>query len=102
MPQSAGDVFWTTSLFKSIKDMYPDYNLYYATKKEYMDVLEGNPYVHKTIEYNPIMDNLLWSEGAGNHKGYFEITFLPFIGTQRMLNYLHNGKDKLAFDIKAF
>jgi glycosyltransferase involved in cell wall biosynthesis len=102
MPQSAGDVFWTTSLFKSIKDMYPDYNLYYATKKEYMDVLEGNPYVHKTIEYNPIMDNLLWSEGAANHKGYFEITFLPFIGTQRMLNYLHNGKDKLAFDIKAF
>jgi glycosyltransferase involved in cell wall biosynthesis len=102
MPQSAGDVFWTTSLFKSIKDMYPDYNLYYATKKEYMDVLEGNPYVHKTIEYNPIMDNLLWSEGAANHKGYFEITFLPFIGTQRILNYLHNGKDKLAFDIKAF
>lgn len=102
MPQSAGDVFWTTSLFKSIKEMYPDYNLYYATKKEYMDVLEGNPYIYKTLEYSPVMDNLLWSEGAADHKGYFEITFLPFIGTQRMLNYLHNGKDKLAFNIKAF
>jgi glycosyltransferase involved in cell wall biosynthesis len=102
MPQSAGDVFWTTSLFKSIKEMYPDYNLYYATKKEYMDVLEGNPYIYKTLEYSPVMDNLLWSEGASDHKGYFEITFLPFIGTQRMLNYLHNGKDKLAFNIKAF
>jgi hypothetical protein len=48
------------------------------------------------------MDNLLWSEGFGDHKGYFDITFLPYIGTQRILNYLHNGKDKLDFDIKSF
>jgi hypothetical protein len=102
MPQSAGDVFWTTSLFKSIKKMYPEYNLYYATKKEYMDVLDGNQYIHKVIEYNPVMDSLLWSEGAANHEGYFEITFLPYIGTQKMLNYLHNGKDKLDFNIKNF
>lgn len=102
MPQSAGDVFWTTSLFESIKNLYPDYNLYYATKKEYMDILDGNKYVHKIIEYNPVMDNLLWSEGAANHEGYFEITFLPYIGTQKILNYLHNGKDKLDFEIKNF
>jgi glycosyltransferase involved in cell wall biosynthesis len=102
MPQSAGDVFWTTSLFESIKNLYPDYNLYFATKKEYMDILDGNKYVHKVIEYNPIMDNLLWSEGAAQHEGYFEITFLPYIGTQKILNYLHNGKDKLDFNIKNF
>jgi glycosyltransferase involved in cell wall biosynthesis len=102
MPQSAGDVFWTTSLFKSIKKMYPEYNLYYATKKEYMDILDGNKYIHKVIEYHPVMDNLLWSEGAANHEGYFEITFLPYIGTQKILNYLHNGKDKLDFNIKNF
>jgi len=102
MPQSAGDVFWTTSLFKSIKKMYPEYNLYYATKKEYMDVLDGNKYIHKVIEYNPVMDNLLWSEGAASHEGYFEITFLPYVGTQKMLNYLHNGKDKLDFNIRNF
>jgi len=102
MPQSAGDVFWCTSLFSSIKNMYPDYNLYFATKKEYMEILDANEYVHKVIEYNPIMDNLLWSEGFGEHKGYFDITFLPYIGTQRILNYLHNGKDKIDFDIKNF
>jgi glycosyltransferase involved in cell wall biosynthesis len=102
MPQSAGDVFWTTSLFESIKNLYPDYNLYFATKKEYMDILDGNKYVHKVIEYNPVMDNLLWSEGAAQHEGYFEITFLPYIGTQKILNYLHNGKDKLDFNIKNF
>jgi hypothetical protein len=102
MPQSAGDVFWTTSLFESIKNLYPNYNLYYATKKEYMDILDGNEYIHKVIEYHPMMDNLLWSEGMGNHEGYFEITFLPYIGTQKVLNYLHNGKDKLGFNIKNF
>jgi hypothetical protein len=102
MPKSAGDVFWTTSLFKSIKNLYPDYNLYYATQKEYMDILDGNQYIHKVIEYNSVMDNLLWSEGYGEHEGYFEITFLPYIGTQKILNYLHNGKDKLDFQIKNF
>ena len=102
MPQSAGDVFWCTSLFPSIKNTYPDYNLYFATKREYMEILDGNEYIHKLIEYNPVMDNLIWSEGQGSHKGYFDITFLPYIGTQKILNYLHNGKDKLAFDIKDF
>lgn len=102
MPQSAGDVFWVTSLFESIKNLYPNYNLYFATKKEYMDILDGNPYIHKVIEYHTMMDNLLWSEGAGNHEGFFEITFLPYIGTQKILNYLHNGKDKLDFNIKNF
>jgi hypothetical protein len=102
MPQSAGDVFWCSSLLPSIKKTYPEYNIYFATKKEYMEILDGNQYVHKVIEYNPIMDNLLWSEGYGSHKGYFDITFLPYIGTQKILNYLHNGKDRLAFEIKDF
>ena len=102
MPQSAGDVFWCTSLLPSIKETYPDYNIYFATKKQYADILDGNEFIHKVIDYYPIMDNLLWSEGQGGNKGYFEITFLPHIGTQRILNYIHNGKDKLAFDIKNF
>lgn len=99
MPQSAGDVFWCTSLFKSIKDTYPEYNLYFATKKEYMDLLDGNPYLYKCLEYQPFMENLLHLEGAGSHKGFFEIAFLPHVGTQRVFNYQHNGKDKVILDI---
>ena len=45
------------------------------------------------------MDNLTWLEGQGDHKGFFEIAFLPFANTQRVLTYLHNAKDKLAYDI---
>jgi hypothetical protein len=97
MPESIGDVFLSTSLFKSIKEQYPEYNLYVATKPEYFDVLEANPYVHKVIQYIPQMDNLVWLEGIGPHKGYFDIAFLPYTQTQRVLTYLHNGKTNIAY-----
>jgi len=100
IPESAGDLFMVTSLFKSIKDNYPNYNLYVATKSEYQEILDGNPYVHKVLDYIPQMDNLLWLEGNGEHDGYFEIAFLPHIGTQRIFNYQHNGKDKIPFNLK--
>jgi len=97
MPQSIGDVFLSTSLFRSIKEQYPDHNLYVATQPQFREVLDGLPYVHKVINYIPQMDNLLWLEGKGDHKGFFEVAYLPHIGTQRMLTYLHNGKDKIAY-----
>ena len=99
MPESIGDVFLSTSLFQSAKELYPDYNLYVSTKPENFEVLEGNEYIHKLIPYTQQMDSLLWLEGQGSHKGYFEIAFLPYSSTQRFLTYLHNGKDKLAYDI---
>jgi hypothetical protein len=99
IPESIGDVFMVTSLFESFKEVYPNYNLYIATKQEYFEILIGNPYVHKVIPYIPQMDNLLWLEGAGDHNGFFEVAFLPHIGTQRILNYLHNGKDIIQFEI---
>ena len=99
IPESAGDVFLSTALFKSIKDRYPDYSLYVATKPQYKDILDGNPHVHKWIEYNPIMDNLIWLEGNNQHNGYFDIAYLPYTCTQKNLNYLHNGLDKLDFSL---
>ena len=100
MPESIGDIFMSTALFKNIKSQYPNHNIYVATKPEYFEILEGNPYIHKVIQYYPQMDQILWLEGQGDHEGYFEIAFLPHIGTQRFLDYLHNGKTKIQFDIK--
>lgn len=98
MPEGFGDVFMSTSLFKSIKEQYPDYNLYVATKKEFMPILNGNEYIYKILEYQPVMDNLLMMEGVANHKGYFDIAFVPHVTTQRFLTYLHNGKTKIAYN----
>ena len=102
IPQDESDVFLSTSLFESIKKIYPDYNLYVATKQEYFEILEGNPFIHKIIPFIPQMENQIWCEGQGENKGFFEIAFIPYIGTQKILNYLHNGKDKIEFDIKNF
>lgn len=100
IPESIGDVFLSTSLFKSLKEQYPNYNLYVSTKSENSEILEGNPFVHKVIPYAPQMDNIFLLEGIGKNKGPFEIAFLPFIGTQRMIDYTHNAKDSIAFNIK--
>ena len=100
IPESIGDVFLSTSLFRSLKENYPDYNLYIATNPQNLQVLEGNPHVHKIIPYIPQMDDILWLEGVRDHRGLFEIAFHPHIGTQRTLDNLHNGKDKIAFDIR--
>jgi glycosyltransferase involved in cell wall biosynthesis len=101
MPESIGDIYMSTALFKNIKEQYPEYNLYVAVKPEYFDILQGNPYIHKTIQYIPQMDQLLWLEGVGDHKGYFEVAFLPHAGTQRFLDYVHNGKTNIQFDLKG-
>jgi hypothetical protein len=98
IPESAGDIYLTTSLFESIKSRYPEYALYVSTKAQFKSVLDGNPFVDKWIEYNPIMDNIIWLEGRGDHKGYFDVAYLPHVNTQRVMTYYHNGKDKM--DVK--
>ena len=97
IPESAEDVFLSTSFFKNIKKQYPDYKLYVATKEEYFSILKGNKYIDKIIQYFPQMDQLFWLEGIGEHKGFFEIAFLPYLGTQRLIDYTHNGKTKIEF-----
>lgn len=100
MPESAGDIFMLTSTFESIKNRYPDYKFYIATKPEFKDVLNGNPYVDKWIPYHPIMDSLIALEGSRNVEGPFNIAYLPFVHTQRLLTYLHNAEDIIDFEIR--
>jgi glycosyltransferase involved in cell wall biosynthesis len=100
MPESAGDVFMSTSLLPSIKKLYPDYNIYFATKPEYAEILLGNPLIYKTLMFSPYMENLLTMEGHSDSNGYFDIVFLPHIGTQKIFDYQHNGKDKIEFQTR--
>jgi|SRR6056300_886997 len=99
IPDSIGDVYLCTSLFGSIKEMYPEYALYVATNQNNFDVLKGNENIKKVVPYIPNMDQLILLEGQRGHKGHFDIAFLPHVTTQRMLTYLHNGQDRIEFDI---
>jgi glycosyltransferase involved in cell wall biosynthesis len=93
------DILHASALLKSLSSLYPDYNIYFATRPEFFELLDGNPYIHKVISYLPQMENLLFLEGAGDQEGFFEIAFLPTIGSQKILSYPHNAKDKIAYDL---
>jgi hypothetical protein len=99
MPESAGDVFISTSLLPSIKKLYPNFNIYFATKAEYLNILEGNPFIHKAIVFSPFMENLLTMEGHGAYEGYFNLAFLPHFGTQKLFDYQHNGADLIELNL---
>ena len=101
MPESAGDVFILTSMFESLRARYPKetWAFYFATKPEFFDILRANPYIDKVLPYNPIMDNLLHLEGINDHKGFFDVAYLPHLGTQRILDWMHNAEDKQGLEL---
>ena len=47
------DIFHATSLLPSLKTLYPDYNIYFATRPEYFELLDGNPDIHKNHTLYP-------------------------------------------------
>lgn len=99
IPQSEQDVFLVNFLIGNIKKTYPEYNIYFITKPEYYELIEDNKNVHKLIPYQDGVDNLFLLEGKAEHKGYFEIAFLPHATTQRFFAYQHNGKDLIQFSL---
>ena len=98
IPDSTVDVFLSTSLFKSIKEKYPSYNLYVATNPQNFNIVESSEYVHKVIPYNGKFDNILYLEGSGDNEGLFEIALAPYLTTQRFNNYIHNAQDIIDKD----
>lgn len=102
LPESAGDIFLSTSLLECLSSLYTDCAIYYACKPEYMDILKNNPFIYKIIPYVPVMEKQVIMEGTGEWRGLFDISILPGILTQRCLNYLNNGIGKVAFKLKNY
>jgi len=99
MPESAVDVLWLNSLVDNLNSLYPDHDIYVFTKPEFFDYIEDHPSVYKVIPYSQEIENLHLLEGKGNHKGLFEMAFLPHYGTQRFHNFHHNGVDKTQLEL---
>jgi glycosyltransferase involved in cell wall biosynthesis len=99
MPESETDIFNSTSLLKYIKDQYPDHNIYFATKQENINILNGNPYIHRTVLYDDVMNNHLWSEGQSSYNGMFEFVLIPNGNTDKFKNYIHGNKHKIPYDL---
>lgn len=101
-PESIGDIFLVTSLLESIRNRYPSdkYKIYFSTKPEYKNLIDGNPFVDKWIPYHPVMDNAIIMEGGMGQKGVCDIVYNPYFSTQRLLSYMHNGEDKIDLELK--
>jgi glycosyltransferase involved in cell wall biosynthesis len=99
LPEDENDVFLSTSILKYIKDQYPDHNIYYATNPAFFNILNGNPHIHKAIVYDNIMENIPWSQGQGDHKGFFEFTILPHINTHKLQNFSHADKNPVPYSL---
>lgn len=99
MPGDSIDVLNSTCLLKYIKDKYPDHNIYFASNPENEEVLLGNPYIHKFLKHDPIMDDSMWGEGKGLHEGFFDFVLIPNTNTSKIFNYVHGNKHKIDYNI---
>jgi hypothetical protein len=100
-PESLGDIFLLSATFESIRNRYPKetHKIYIATKPQYQDIIDGNPFIDKWIPYHESMDSALNMEGVGPHKGVCDIVYHPYFSTQRLLDYTHNGVDKIDLNL---
>jgi len=91
-PQGIGDIYMATSLFRNIKDLFPNCNLYVFVLDKYIDLLSGNPYVHKALSYETrSLDRPAFLE-EGDDK-LFKVVYTPFHQVLTLGNYQHNCND---------
>ncbi len=91
-PESAGDIFHVSSTLESLRKSYPQeqWNIYFACKKEYMELLDLNPNIDRVLEYHPMMESEINMTGMGGNKGFFDGYVHATILCQRQLSYLTN------------
>ena len=92
LPNNPLELLGVTSFFESIKQNYPDYNLYVATNSELIQILQGNPYIHKIIPY----DDYLSNPNDLEEKQYFNVVYSPQINDN---NFHHFSRDKTNYSI---
>ena len=97
LKESGGDILNSTSLLPSLKEQYPNHDVYYACDPKFAGILMGNPNIHAILPYDPVMEGELQMIGCGPHKGWFDVYINAGISCQRQLNYLSHNK--LALEV---
>lgn len=89
MPMSAGDVYVSTGVVSALKKKFPDHKVFFATEKRYASILDGNPDIHRAIEYQPWMMDIEMCEAL------FDEVYTPNIGVQMTFsNWIHRGRGR--------
>lgn len=95
MPESLGDCFISTAILRSLPKAYPldEWDHYVCTKRNNFDMFAHIDSVKKIIPYHPQMDNYRLWEGDDVSEKVVDIAFQPYVVTQRLSSYTHNGED---------
>ena len=101
MPETAGDVLLSTATIAGLAKKYPDASIYFATNEKYMNILKDNPNIHKVIRYSGSILDYRVAEGNNEDPGHFKMCFNPYILTQKIPHWLHNGYGKHLMDVYA-
>lgn len=88
--QSAGDIFISTALLKSVSEQYAGYDVYFMCEQKFHEIVEGNPYIHKILPWISALDQEMLAIGAGSDKPLFHAYLNPTVATQAKLAYLGN------------
>lgn len=101
IPETAGDCFISTGVLDSLQKKFPNAKIYVATQPQYANILEGNPNVAQIIEFHDSMLNYRAWETWGPQKNLFDMVFCPFIVTQRIPHWIHQGFGEYLGDVYA-
>jgi hypothetical protein len=100
MPDHEEDVFMSLSVVRSLKQLYPEHDIYFFTHTKHFQLVDECEDIYKVCEFRNEMDDCFYFEGKANEEGLFEMSFLPWLETKRALNYTRHGRDKLQFSLK--
>jgi len=99
-PSSGTTVLYALSMLASIKRDFPDYNIYFSTRPDLFSLLDGNPFIHKFIPFDPSLGNSLELEGFGDNEGHFQIVYnADPLATNLNINSHHNGQMSPNFSL---
>ncbi len=101
LSETAGDVFIATGVVKGLHKKFPNAKIYFATKPQYYNILNGNPDITAVVPYDETMINYRNFETWGPQKNPFDIVYCPFIVTQRIPHWIHGGHGEYLGDVYA-
>jgi hypothetical protein len=94
VPGGKADVLYSTALLPSLKNKFPDLNIYAATNPENFSIFAGNKNIYRTIPLAPQMKNIPLMESDENK--YFKFAFY----LEPTIHHLHSKNYKIDFSLK--
>ena len=99
MPEHEEDIFMSLGVVRSLKQLYPDHDIYFFTLQKHFQLIDECKDIYKMCEFSNEMDDCFFFEGKADEEGIFDMAFLPWLEPKRALNYTRHGRDRLQFGL---